>query len=776
MNNWREVWQRLERGEHAVVFSRGPFPLPDARQLHVLAVDGAAASAPLSMLDSACALLRPLQHGGPPALLDAAAERLRASLRHRLLGEPERSAPLARYQLLSRPIAAAGEPPIALFLRSVDRADEASLLVLGRLHEQRAEPHLPLLLSFDSREPSGPARRLLDQLLRSLPREAFWSPDVDPLPGAAPTVALPSNPATLRMLRMLRAAALVGDHFESAVISQLLGLDELEVLGALQEAADLGLPIEDRGGGIFRLDASLGSKLRESTLPSLARGWHERLAQLFGGPPAPLSDGSALTAPPRAVESAASAPVAPPPAAPAPVAPTPAAPIRAQAAPTGETVNPARELLQAGNEPRSAWQDPRPAEWWQSLERNIAPDGANAERTPTPVQTASPAEPPASRQPAAAAAVPPSPARDAQRAATHAEAAGMWATACGQHLAAAERSALAGLQRRAQEHAAQALALAANLPDREERRCVQLTALMIAGRARWQCTPDDEQATLQLALTTFSECRQLIRESDPVALRAELAALIAHVQYDVGTPAALEAALRELTLASQLMLDAGRPLDAARLLNDEAAVWVKLGDPVRAHYLLSRSHEVFSKVVSSHPAAALELAETEHLLARLLLQAPARPGRERDAWQLGVEHGRAAEEAYRGVADGQSLGRVWETLARLELRLGNFDASARHLEDARELQLKLGDGIGLARSSAAAADLLLSRRDYAPALERLADSVRLNTEKGLRTGLEANRTRLQQLAEVLPDLFQDARRALEQRVESALDRSELALG
>jgi hypothetical protein len=352
----------------------------------------------------------------------------------------------------------------------------------------------------------------------------------------------------------------------------------------------------------------------------------------------------------------------------------------------------------------------------------------------------------------------------------------MWVTACSQHLAAAERAGLSGLHRRALEHAAQALALAANLPDREERRCVQVTALMIAGRARWQCAPGDEQATLNLALATLADCRRLIQDTDPAPLRAELAALMAHVQYDIGSPAALEAALRELTLASQLMLDAGRPMDAARLLNDEAAVWVKLGDPVRAHYLLSRSREVFSKVVASHPAAALELAETEHLLARLLLQAPARPGRERDAWQLGVEHGRAAEEAYRNIADQQSLGRVWETLARLQLRLGHFDDCARQLEDARALQQQLGDGVGLARSSAAAADLLFSRHDYARALERLAESVRLNAEKGLRAGLEANRARLQQLGEELPDLFQDACRGLEQRVERALGRAALDLG
>lgn len=763
MNDWREVWQRLQRGGHAVVFSKGPFPLPDAGELRLLTVDGAASSAPLEMLDTACALLRPLQRTGAPALLDAAAEKLRASLRHRLLGEPERSAALERYQLLTRPIVEAGAPPIALLLRSVDRADEASLQVLGRLLEQGTEPRLPLLFCFDSREPSAPAQRLLEQLQRSLPREAFWSPSPEPLPSpATPSSTKPAElpPMTPALLRMLRAAAAVGDRFESAVIAQLLGIDELEVLAALQEAVDRGLPIEDRGSGIFRLQPSLGSRLRKDTLPSLARAWHERLAQLFGGLPAPLADGAAIA--PSPGEPAARA--AAPPVNPEPIQPEPVA------GPATESA--ARELLTPGGDPRVEWRDPRPSEWWQRLERELAP-GQTAETEPSADESARPAEPPA----ADASPVPgPAPAPDEQRAASHAEAAGMWVTACAQHLAAAQRAALSGLHHRAQEHAAQALALAANLPDREERRSVQVTALMIAGRARWQCAPDDEQATLNLALATLADCRQLIQDSDPAPLRAELAALMAHVQYDIGSPAALEAALRELTFASQLMLDAGRPMDAARLLNDEAAVWVKLGDPVRAHYLLSRSREVFSKVVASHPAAGLELAETEHLLARLLLQAPARPGRERDAWQLGVEHARAAEEAYRAIADQQSLGRVWETLARLQLRLGRFDDCARQLEDARALQQQLGDGVGLARSNAAAADLLFSRHDYARALERLADSVRLNAEKGLRAGLEANRARLRQLGEELPDLFQDARRALEQRVESALGRAALVLG
>src|SRR5690606_7738764 len=85
----------------------------------------------------------------------------------------------------------------------------------------------------------------------------------------------------------LRAAATMGDLFESEVVATLLGCSETEVLVQLQQAADAGLALEDRGHGRFRLERELGSGIRKHTLPSLSRAWHQKLAQIFGGPPAP---------------------------------------------------------------------------------------------------------------------------------------------------------------------------------------------------------------------------------------------------------------------------------------------------------------------------------------------------------------------------------------------------------------------------------------------------------------------------------------------------------
>jgi hypothetical protein len=69
---------------------------------------------------------------------------------------------------------------------------------------------------------------------------------------------------------------------------------------------------------------------------------------------------------------------------------------------------------------------------------------------------------------------------------------------------------------------------------------------------------------------------------------------------------------------------------AARLLNDQAAIYVSLGDPVRATHLLERPRELFEGRLRSHAddvMAVEELAETHHLLARLpCMPDPSRTG------------------------------------------------------------------------------------------------------------------------------------------------------
>ena len=77
---------------------------------------------------------------------------------------------------------------------------------------------------------------------------------------------------------------------------------------------------------------------------------------------------------------------------------------------------------------------------------------------------------------------------------------------------------------------------------------------------------------------------------------------------------------------------------------------------------------------------------------------------------------------------------------------------------AHNLQQQLGDAAGLARSTAALADMcmLAGQLDHAVAL--LADSITLNVEKGSLSGLVFNRQALGTSPEPLPRPMADAER------------------
>jgi tetratricopeptide (TPR) repeat protein len=752
MINWQDVWKRLSEGQHVVTCGAGPMPQPDRAELRLSWVDCEAHPEPCGTLEEARRRIdRDL---GVRPWVDLAAQRLRSGLRRHLLGEDADDIDMARYEhTFRRAVPDASGPRAALLLSGVDRADRASIEWLTRLFSGEHRPSWPLLIRFDASEPSGAARRLFDALERVLPPEAILREA-----SAGSSGKDEATPARLLVqlshetLRVLRAAATIGDRFELETVAQLLDLDDLAVLDAVQEARDRGLGLEDRSRGVFRFDPRTAAALRATTLPPLADAWHRRLAELFGGLPAPSS---------RSEPPPASAPREP--------TPPPSAPPRAG----GEASTPTATEAAASEAPttlRSADQclavdpgvspgpdDPRPPAWWQRLEAE-----AREPRGARPVSAADGLLRPALAGPDEGCA-------DDWRSALHAEAAGLPDQAAARFLAAASAAALAGRHEQALASAGRALALAEGLPE-QERRLLGARALLVMGRCRWQAR-SAEPGSLDLALEALEQGRERLATGRHSELQAELATMIANVCYDVGTPQALERALVEITRASQLWLDAGQPLEAARLLNDEAAIWVKRGNPVRANQLLVRSREVFGKMPPSHPAARLELLETEHLLARLMLHAALVPGREHEALQLGVRHALVAENGYRGLDDRRQLGRVWETLGRLELRLGQLDAASDHLERAHCLQREIGDAMGAARSAGALSEVFAAAHDYPRALSSLAESIAFNGEKGSAAGLQYNLASLGQLEAQLPAALIDQARALGQRLVRALSVS-----
>jgi tetratricopeptide (TPR) repeat protein len=290
------------------------------------------------------------------------------------------------------------------------------------------------------------------------------------------------------------------------------------------------------------------------------------------------------------------------------------------------------------------------------------------------------------------------------------------------------------------------------------------------------------QVTLQDALASLHSAKAVLPETSPLEVAAELAVLTAGVCYDLGALDDLQYALGELTAVCRRWLDAGAPMQAARLLNDQAAIYVRLGDPVRAAHLLMESQKLFEAVLQTRPdddVVVRELAATDHLLARLPLHTPLRPGREANAYAISLERASRAESAYERLGQPRELARVWETIGRLELGRGRFEAAQGRLLTALQLQKRIGDATGLARTTGALAEVCMATNQLREAATLLADSVGLNFDKGSPIGLAFNRRVLEALRQAANEVQAPETSSLVgilEEVEHRLTQAENILG
>jgi len=764
-------------------------------------------------------------------LLEQARERMVAGLRRRLLGDLPvvgSEGPLVEVWNRLAELSASDRPSVLVF-DAVDAADEATLDGLQRILNRPGWLRLPLLLVFRTSEPSGAARALLDTLTAVEGSEAVLCTSAPPpsTSGAAPE----KPPLDLRalppeVLRVLRAGALIGTGFEADLVALLLDQPALYVLDCLQGAADAGVPLEDNGEGRFHMAEPLVDALRASILPSLAVAWHRRLAVLLSGAAAPIEalanppvpTDFAVTLRPGAREEGASAdefvkepaprtpPIPPPP----PDATLPDTTLPEAVSPHPEAVEEA--LPEEIVSPEPAWPYEEIFSTADTLPRPGVEPAPEPEATPTPAAQAAPtyapptpktalseeAEPRRTRRPEGRAEARreaqspwemaplddmrtspmasslPAPQGDEARAAGHLLAAGEPEAGAERYFAACKQAAAMGAYMQAIAYGQRALALLEGLPPSPRRRRLRIRVMVELGRLQWQAAGPEPAFTLAGALEVLDAARAEVAVDDPPALQAELAALIAGVCYDLGDMRSLERALDELTQASRMLLAAGDAKGAARLLNDTAAVYVRAGDPVRAAHLLSESRKIFEEKAQADPVALVEMAETDHLFARIPLHVAARPGRESDAMTMGIDHALAAERTYRKLGAMRELGRVWETLGRLELCKGRLDRATSRLTEAIRVQESLGDIVGLARSTAALSEVLSASGQHREALGLLGDSVVLNLEKGSPIGLAFNRRALEAIDAAAPSDRET--RALFDAVRERLTAAESVLG
>lgn len=631
------LWERMSQGRHCVVVGRLPL-LPVELQGAVVRVACDGPSRPMGPIVEASTRMRARLDKGP---LDIVPSWVPAGLRSRLLGEEEPSAPMGTHvEVFNRYAEKASGS--ALLLERLDRADPSTFDFLRRVLAKPGWLELPLVLHFEDTEPHevfleavGP-----EGLFRDVPliSAAGWEP-----------TGLDRD-----LLRTLRAGALLGAVFEAPAVAELLGLPLMTVLDDLQHAYDLGAPIIDRGDGLFSLPADAHEVLQRGLLPSVARAWHLRAAELFGAPDDFFDS---------VLHEAEADDMALP-----------------------ETVAP-----------------PAPDEW-----------------TPIPV-------------------------RSEARAARHFEEAGATQRAAERYLTAAHEANAAGAVVVALQHASAVLDHLAMLPQEGNNRRLKVAALTELGRVQWQAVGPESDFSLAAAGETLMQALELLDPSDPAELSGDVRQALATVLFDLGDLGSLERALEELTQASRDYMASGDSLGAARLLNDQAAVYVRLGDPVRANHLLEESRAVFEGAAEDDADAARELAETDLLIARLPLHVGAKPGRGREALDLGLDHARRAADGFELLRCPRGLGRALETTGRLASLAGDDELAVEALEKAAVLQQRIDDAMGLARTTAARAELLQREGRTADALHLLRESIALNRAKGSPLGLAFNRRTLHEL-------------------------------
>jgi tetratricopeptide (TPR) repeat protein len=823
------IWEHLRSGRHAALAGVAMPSVPAGLRLIRVSCD-----VPPSTLGPLHDARRRLEAVlGEAPILEQARDRVLGGLRRRLLAEPPTSEIDAVLVELGDRLAELGGRRTVLVFEAVEAADAPTLAVLGQIVLRPGWMRLPVLLLFRSRAPAGPAGTLLGALaqaescrvvVQAAPDEPTTTVAADSLRGLGPET-----------LTVLRAGALIGTGFEVELCAALLDATPLLVLLGLQAALDHGVPLEDRGEGRVHMPAPLVAALRAGTTPSLANYWHRRLAALLGGDTTlatnePAQQAMAAQARDTALLVAAESPPAPDLAASEPAVsqdlaasePAPSQDAAAATAPAAVVAPPVDRPSESTSEPQAPREAPASvpaadelpaatAELPEVAAANDVGPAAHADhaqhashrhRRPREVaprepqaapQTPAPTSPPTAREPSPIQATPPAqtgatwherarhphaPHRhlrrhDAARAASHLNAVDEGDAAAGRYVEAAREAADEGLGAQGLAHARHALAILEHLPPTDPRRRLRIAALLERARIEWRTLGEDLQLTLAAAMATARQAQVALTPGDPPALRAELALVIAGIGYDRGDLRALEEALAALMTASQALMAAGDSRGAATLLNDQAAIYIRLGDHVRATHLLVSSRKIFESAGDDDRVAQRELGETHHLLARLPLHAPLRPGREGDALSMALDHALTAEKLLRRVGDARAVARVWETMGRIEIGKRRHDRAGQRLAAAFEVQRSLGDAIGMARTTAALADLLAESGQLRESLGVLASSIALNRGKGSPLGLGLNRQALQRLAARISGGEMAAELT---RVEAALMAAEQLLG
>ncbi len=205
-------------------------------------------------------------------------ETLDASARSKVLGEPGLRTLEERFAAACNRLAARAPGRVALALDGIDRADASTHHALAHLLRRPGVLALPLVLVVRG-EPQGSFLEVVSAM-----EEACGAPPIARGPAPEPEARMPAlqlDGIDAEVVRVLRAASVIGESFEAPLVARLLDVSVEQVLEALQRARDAGVRVVDRGEGHLALPRDLATMLSASVLPSLRARWQEKLGELL---------------------------------------------------------------------------------------------------------------------------------------------------------------------------------------------------------------------------------------------------------------------------------------------------------------------------------------------------------------------------------------------------------------------------------------------------------------------------------------------------------------
>lgn len=581
----------------------------------------------------------------------------------------------------------------ALLLEGLDGRDEPTLQTLAELLHHPGRLRVQLVLWF--RE-TAPPQAWVETIRDYIGEDSIirWSDELREYRFAPQTI-----PADA--VHVIRAASVVGENVTLSVLARLVELPRPTVLRALQEAADAGVPLADRGDGHFYLPEEVLEAIAETMLPSLRAHWEKRMVEMLSGseskPPTSSSPRAVTQNSARDEEVGTGGAELPEPTTPVPAANT--------SRPTARTAPPAPP--------------------------SIPDPGVPAVSTGTPVVSLMPADP--------------------ARAADFLERSGNPLEAAERLLQASRLSSERGDPRRAMAQLEQAASLSRTLTDTEEAAVLRARLHLAAASVKWSAAALGKEFELGAVMAEVDAAKTFVDQlADRPELLAQWASLKARVAYDLGEPGGIEEALGATSEACRTLLSRGDGGVAARLLNAQAGLYLQLGDPVQAAHLMTEAHRLFEAKAERDPTdrvAQLEVARAAHLFARLPLHAKVRPGFRQEAVEAALTRAVEALRIYGALGRGRDRARVLETIGRLELSRDCIEKAESVLTDAIAQQEALRDVVGLARSVSALAECKLLAGHPEESISLLGESIALNMRKGSALGIAFNRATLARVEE-----------------------------